>query len=1033
MRKTRSWTPSGRRHSRTMAAAAAMTVGSLLGLAISGITPAAATTQSSVTTQQDPLAEASRQASETGQRVEVTSKRTETSEVYANPDGSFTEEQHALRQRVRKGHKLVPIDATLQPNADGSLSTKATAVDVTFSGGGTGPLATVIRDGRSISLSWPAELPSPSVAANTVTYPNVFPDVDLKLQAGDNGFTQLLVVKTAEAAANPELTNVKYGMSADGVDVSTDEYGNLQAVNPAGQEVFTGPTPRMWDSTEEAAPRAKATASLRAAGPGDDTEVPTGEFEPGYGAQQAPMDLHVTDTDLSVVPDPELLRGPDTQYPVYIDPSISGAREAWTIAYKKYPNASYYNGAGWNGGTTSNARVGFENETNGLSQSFFRMDSNNLWNTNKQVTKSTFRIKNIWSWSCTDRTVEVGLTGTISSSTTWNNRPSWARTLDSVDKSLGWGSACPAGNLAFDITSAAKEAVTKKWPNITLGMRAANESDVYAWKQFDAKSAVLSTDYNTVPNVPTGLYTSPDTGTDCGATKPYTVIGNSDLTLGAKFTDPDGGTIKAHFVLWPSGFSGTGNEVNTTLNVTSGTSSKLVVSKTKLASLLADAGVTGTGTFTWYARAEDATTTSAWSTQCHFGFDGTRPSNPPTVVSTQFPDGSEGWPESTSPVRTEGTFTLASGGISDVAKYEYWTDWDPTVRTATPGTTGGPADVKLTPTSAGAHFLYVRSIDRGNNPSDRAAYLFYVNSLSLKDEPGDLNGDGNSDMYGVRTDGTLRLYSGSGNGSLSIYSVASATNFSSTSITHRGDWTDDGYEDLIATSGTAGNKTLQIYPNNGYGYACTTTGEEPPSGSSACTMGRQELTVYDPANNHWQNADQILAIGDVDGPLDADGDGTIDVPSFPDVLVKEGDHLWLYYGSNSFYLDEIMEPVLVGAAAWSGYDIAAPGDVDNNGYVDILGRNKTNGAVYFYPGTGPAGEGLGTGATRVQIATDWTAANRPLIASGGDADNDGKPDLWASSPETGKGLYFYPRVTSTGYGAPVLVGTSGWLDFQTLS
>ncbi|MFE0633495.1 FG-GAP repeat domain-containing protein, partial [Streptomyces sp. NPDC058864] len=461
---------------------------------------------------------------------------------------------------------------------------------------------------------------------------------------------------------------------------------------------------------------------------------------------------------------------------------------------------------------------------------------------------------------------------------------------------------------------------------------------------------------------------------------------------------------------------------------------KTSVTVAKLASLLADAGVTGIGTFTWYVRAEDATTTSAWSTQCHFGFDSTRPSNPPTVMSTQFPDGSDGWPENTSPVRTEGTFTLGSGGIGDVAKYEYWTDWDPTVRTATPETPGGPKDVKLTPASAGTHFLYVRSLDRGNNLSDRAAYLFYVNSLNLKDEPGDLNGDGNSDMYGVRTDGTLRLYPGSGNGSPSVYSVASTTNFSGASITHRGDWTDDGYEDLIATSGTSGNKTLQIYPNNGYGNPCTTTGEEPPSGSSTCTMGRQELTVYDPANNHWQNADQILAIGDVDGPLDADGDGTIDVPGFPDVLVKEGDRLWLYYGSNSFYLDETLEPVLIGDASWSGYDITAPGDVDNNGYVDLIGRNKTSGALYFYPGTGPAGEGLGTVTTRIQIATDWTAANKPLITSGGDADNDGKPDLWATSPETGKALYFYPKLTSTGYGTPVLVGvSSGWLDFQTLS
>ncbi len=50
------------------------------------------------------------------------------------------------------------------------------------------------------------------------------------------------------------------------------------------------------------------------------------------------------------------------------------------------------------------------------------------------------------------------------------------------------------------MTSAAKDAVANRWNNITLGMRAANESDVYAWKKFDAHSAVLSTEYNTVPD-----------------------------------------------------------------------------------------------------------------------------------------------------------------------------------------------------------------------------------------------------------------------------------------------------------------------------------------------------------------------------------------------------------------------------------------------------------------------------------------------------------------------------------------------------
>lgn len=972
-------------------------------------------------------------AAESGQPVEVLSLRSESSQVFANPEGSFTEERYATAQWARKGNALVDIDTSLSLTKDGKITPEATTVGLEFSGGGEGPLATITRDGRSISLSWPTVLPAPTLARDTVTYPDVLPDVDLKLRAGASGFAQLLVVKTAEAAANPALATIAYDLAADGVSLDADEYGNLSAVNPGGQEVFTAPTPRMWDSsTTPTAPVTQSRASARQAttvGP------PTDEFEPAQGAQQAAMPVKVTDDSLELTPDAELMTGEDTTYPVFIDPYIEGSRYSWTIAYKKYPKSAFYNGAGWggSGSSTSTARVGYENETNGLARSYFRMNTKNLWSTNKQVIDSTFRIKNTWSWSCTHKPVELWRTDAISSSTTWDKRPTRREKLATVDDAKGWGSSCPAGNLAFDVTEGAKDAAAGKWNTLQFELAASNESDVYGWKKFDAKSAVMSTKFNTVPNVPTGLYTSPDSGAKCGTSTPYTVIGNTDITLGGKFSDADGGTVKARFVLWPTGHGGASNQVNTTVSVTSGTVGKLVVPKTKLASLLKDAGVSGAGTFSWYARTEDSTSNSAFSAQCHFQFDGTRPSKPPTVSSVQFPDGSDGWPENTSPVRTEGTFSLGNGGITDVSKYEYWTDWNPTVRTATPAALGGSAAIKVTPTSAGSHLLYVCSVDRGGNASDRTAYLFYVNNLNIADEPGDLNGDGNSDMYGVRTDGTLRLYSGTGDGTVSVYSDASSTNFEGASITHRGDWTGDGYEDLIALKGAANSKTLQLYPNNGYGYGCTTAGEESPTGSGSCPTGSEELTVYDPANNHWQNADQVIAIGDVDGPLDVDNDGTMDVPGFPDLLVKEGNLLWLYYGASSYRLDEMVEPVLIGNGGWSGYDLIAPGDVDRNGHVDILARQRSTGDLFFYPGTGPAGEGLGQGSTRVKIGHGWNPTNRPLITSAGDADNDGKPDLWATSPDTGKGLYFYPSVSSTGHGTPVPVGTGGWLSFQALS
>ncbi|MFD6280616.1 VCBS repeat-containing protein [Streptomyces sp. NPDC060209] len=975
--------------------------------------------------------EASSEAQESGQPVEVLSQRSETSRVYANPSGSFTQESYATAQWTRQNNKLVDIDTTLKASSDGRLSTEATAVAVSFSNGGTGPVAAVVRDGRAMSLEWPAPLPKPVVADDTVTYPEVLSGVDLKLRADNNGFSQLLVVKSEQAAAQPELKSIAFKLATDGLVVAADEHGNLSATDPAGQQVFVAPAPRMWDSTS-APGRAEAA---RAASASEEGSPPGGEFEPGHGAQESVVPIDVSTDQVLLTPDQSLLTGEDTTYPVYIDPAVSGAREAWTIAYKATPGSGYYNGAGWDGDgkTTSVARAGFENVTNGLGRSIFRMDTNNLWNTKKQITSSTFRIKNTWSWSCDSRKVETWLTGSISASSNWNNTNTdafWKQRLSTVDDSKGWGSNCPAGALAFDVTSGAKTAASSKWPNLTLGIRATNENDEYSWKKFDAKSAVLSTEYNTIPNVPSSLDTIPSSG-GCDTVAPYTTIGNTDVTLTAKVSDPDGGTVRAQFRLWGTNDLSSGSEIfNQIVSATSGTVAKAKIPKATLQKYLTAAK----GNFGWKVQTLDASTGSAWTPTgtCRFDFDPTRPSTPPTISSQEFPDGTDGWPATTGQARTAGAFILGNGGVSDVKSYEYWTDWDPTVRTALPSTDldgDGKVDAKLTltPPAAGSQRLNVRSLDAAQNRSDRASYLFYANGLAIPDKAGDLNGDNNADIYGVRTDGQLWLYPGQGNGYVGTGTTTSNSDFDQASITHRGDWTGDGFEDLVAAIPGDGGNTLQLYPNNGAGWACTERDEQADGYSRSCLYERQELDVYDDVNNHWANAEQVLAIGDVDGPLDTDNDGTIDIAGYPDILVKEGNLLWLYYGSKSFYLDATRAPVLVGNGSWSNYDLLAPGDRTGNGHVDLLARHKTTGDLRLYEGTGPAGEGLGSGTTSTVIGSGWTRTYRPLLTAFPDAGSDNKADIFATG-EDGK-LYVYPNLSGTG----VAVGTSGWLDFQALN
>ncbi|MFI5775393.1 hypothetical protein ACIA74_44890 [Streptomyces sp. NPDC051658] len=153
------------------------------------------------------------------------------------------------------------------------------------------------------------------------------------------------------------------------------------------------------------------------------------------------------------------------------------------------------------------------------------------------------------------------------------------------------------------------------------------------------------------------------------------------------------------------------------------------------------------------------------------------------------------------------------------------------------------------------------------------------------------------------------------------------------------------------------------------GFACTSRDEQADGQSQSCLTDAQELQALDEANNHWTAADQILAIGDIDGPLDTNGDGTIDVPAYPDLLVKKGYLLWLYFDSDSFYLDASRAPVLIGEGSRSAYDLAAPGDRTGNGHPDLIARHKSSGEQRLYEGTGNSGEGLSTGPTSPGLGT----------------------------------------------------------------
>ncbi|KPI03715.1 hypothetical protein OK074_4882 [Actinobacteria bacterium OK074] len=289
-------------------------------------------TTDSAASEASEASEALARAAASGDEVEVVGERAEYATTYANPDGySFSLEQSAVPVRVSMpdGSWAAP-DATLERRADGSIGPKASVADISLSAGGAGDgLVTLAEDGRSLSLGWPGTLPAPTLDGDSATYADVLPGVDLRMTATVEGVRQVLVVKSAEAAAHPDLERIEFSFRADGLTLGNRTGGGLAAVDEDGNTVFRSPAARMWDSAGDTATDAGPTTMSLAAADGDPVVDGTGETSadpadgPGDGDASAVLPVKLTDASIAVEPDAELLGGADTVYPLYIDPDVT--------------------------------------------------------------------------------------------------------------------------------------------------------------------------------------------------------------------------------------------------------------------------------------------------------------------------------------------------------------------------------------------------------------------------------------------------------------------------------------------------------------------------------------------------------------------------------------------------------------------------------------------------------------------------------------------------------------------------------------
>ncbi|MFD3582871.1 LamG-like jellyroll fold domain-containing protein [Streptomyces sp. NPDC058683] len=1040
---------------RTVVGATAIAVTGALGLP--GLAHAATPTPHSSTTNH-ASGGASRGVSEqqaltkaraTGKPVQATADTTDSSTLTANPNGTLT-----LRQTLAPVRKLVrgrwkDLDPTLVRQADGTISPKVATSSLTLSDGSTdAPLATMRAGSGSLAVSLPAAftLRTPALSGPTATYHDVLPGVNLTVTAQDTGgFSEVLVVKNATAAANPALTDLNLTTRAMGVSLASDTAGDITAKDHAGRTVFSATAPTMWDSSRPAAntpkttdPRTGLTVDRRNGAP-----LASSPAAPGDAARKASLKAAYHRGHISLSPPATLLRGKHTAYPVYIDPSFTPSgqtdtAQAWAFVDSEWPDTSFYKPAA---STPGPLHVGYTDWTPDVSTNralFQTSVHSSIWGAQDVISSSISFYEN-WSASCTKEEVDLWHTGSISSSTTWNNTHSssdpdkkfWFSKLDAQTVAHGWSTTCGPEDVTFDIRSLMQSAADSKWSKLTFGLRAADESNDLAWKQF-SKQATITTTYDHTPNTPTSLTTSPST--NCTATTP-TSLGLNDVTLRSRVSDPDGTTspLTANFTL---NNMASGTTYTRAINATSGTTASTLFSHTSSSGPFL--ALTAKTEFAWYLTVTDQDLSSTKSKICHFYYDPTAPGAPtitPVASSTSQCPELTGSPsgDSLCTVGTAANFTITDTNTTAApGSYRYQLNGGNPVSVPASSSSPYTAPISLKPTTQ-TNVLTVTAVGTSSNIGDTYDYRFIAKAPATATAD-DLNGDGNADLLTVGGKNSLPagLWQATGTGDGKVDAVArnigidgngvstsqTATSFTGSQAITGHFFRGSGFNDVLDYSYDTATGAVRGEILRGQGDGT----DLQPIDSHPITNAAGVFTRTDndgTTTNTVTPATSIASGGALYNTVNSDA-----ATGYPDLLLLINGSLWdepsnvgagLYPGADQATVLADYNPYCLAqntsttscTTDWSSWTITST--LDANGLPELFARDTStdtsdpsHGQLWYLSSASLqtltydylANGAIDSALTSVEAAsTGWDAGSQPTLQAA-DINNDGTPDLW---------------------------------------
>ncbi|MFF7634313.1 hypothetical protein ACFZB9_14330 [Kitasatospora sp. NPDC008050] len=981
---------------------------------------------------------------------------TEAGTTVVNPDGSLTTTQSAQATRFRQNGAWRDIDTTLQLNADGTVSPKASPAAVTLSGGGTGAMATVATaDGMKLVTGAPFALPAPALSGDTATYTNVLPDVDLKLTATPlGGWRDVLIVHTAQAAADPALNTIHFPLQATGLSTSVDSAGNLSFTDGGGTVRLSAPTAFQWDSTTAAAPAhpaartASFTADTRGILPAAGTSSSgSTDQAPGPGANVTAMKVATSTDGIDITPDHSAL-GQGTG-PWYLDPGVqtTGWSQQSVQVQEYFPNTKYADkvpnlGTGYCG--YSSGTDPCPDTSHGRTRAYFRIAVPQELYTQPSgapqpptVLSSTLA-ENVTGASDPSTATTFGLwwTSGISNDTTWKNQPCGDGMANCNKVTNNSTPLTGTGPISFDVTNAMQQLAGGKHPDWTIAIIPDNENDLNQRHRI-ANNPSITTTYDLAPSIwwprsrsGTGQapgWASNNSHNDCSdGGNPGWFGANQNVSLSVSRWSPTNQQMSTSFKIWDD----TGGAQYPSVGFNGSEDNTVTVSQ----DFLKDGH-----TYAWYAGVTDGTLNSSYSTACYFKIDMTPPNV--SISSNDFPpSGSAAAP--THYQGDSGSFTLTGsdpapfpgGQSSGVVCFMFSASSTPTSNwnCQSPGAvmadSSGHANASFTPGQWGTNFVYVQAMDNAGNYSQPAAYSFYAPwRIGSPAAFGSITSDQKPSILLPDNAGNLEVIDpAAGDPTHAIAATAASApgnnginhfTWNDFQVTHRGTLAGaQPIDQLIAHNITDVNekKVLYLLNNSGNGTFVGQPMHLTRPQQCALTPGGTPGPCPSDYAPDWSNVTQVVAIGT------PEGEATKPIPGQPSnimtltsLLGVEDGRLWLFRPSPTTPddLDTVAQLIPnTGNASWNNYQIIAPGPAngtttDSNGITHkqaTVWARCYDGTIHQYPiiwnntTNSPDYTALqDPGSGYIPGSGGITQTAYPLVGSSGDLNNDGIPDLWA--------------------------------------